>query len=76
MPKKKESPKNEVSKLLEEFTEDLVTPGERKRMIAEAAYYRAEQHGFDPTSIEEDWYEAEKAIDSVLFREAEESLAH
>jgi len=76
MAKKKSSPKKHVDNTLEEYAESLITPGERKRMIAEAAYYRAEQHGFDPGFVEEDWHEAEKAIDSVLFKEVEETAEH
>jgi hypothetical protein len=36
---------------------------ERRRRIAEAAYYRAEQRGFAPGGEESDWIEAEKEID-------------
>jgi len=76
MPRKKTSPKQRTDNTLEEFTETLVTPEEREDMIAEAAYYRAEQHGFDPGNIDDDWYEAEKVVDEVLFREVEESMEH
>lgn len=76
MPSKKSSPKKHADNTLEECTESLITPGERKRMIAEAAYYRAEQHGFDPGFVEEYWYEAEKAIDSMLFKDVEEATEH
>jgi hypothetical protein len=39
-------------------------PGEpqRKAMIAEAAYYRAEKRGFIPGMELEDWLEAEQEI--------------
>lgn len=36
---------------------------ERRRRIAEAAYYRAERRGFAPGKEEDDWYEAEKEVD-------------
>jgi hypothetical protein len=39
---------------------------ERRQMIAEAAYFRAEQRGFDPGQQEQDWLEAESMVDSVL----------
>lgn len=39
---------------------------ERQRMIAEAAYYRAEQRGFEPGAELEDWLEAEAAVDRAL----------
>ena len=36
---------------------------ERRRRIAEAAYYRAQRRGFAPGQEENDWYEAEKEVD-------------
>ena len=38
-------------------------PEERRRNIAEAAYYRALRRGFEPGREDEDWIEAEKQID-------------
>jgi hypothetical protein len=35
-------------------------------MIAEAAYYKAEQRGFAGGNPEQDWWEAEKEIESLL----------
>lgn len=43
-----------------------VTPEERNRLIAEAAYYRAEQHGFNPESQVDDWLAAEAEVDTML----------
>jgi hypothetical protein len=40
--------------------------GERRRMVAEAAYYRAAQRGFAPGSEVEDWLEAEAQIRARL----------
>ena len=37
-----------------------------QEMIAEAAYYKAEQRGFVPGFEEEDWLEAENEIRSML----------
>ena len=37
-----------------------------QEMIAEAAYYKAEQRGFVPGFEEEDWLEAENEIISML----------
>lgn len=37
---------------------------ERRRRIAEAAYYRAEQRGFAPGNEDDDWLTAEKDIDA------------
>src|SRR4051812_15107771 len=41
-------------------------PELRRAMIAEAAYYRAEQRGFEPGRDFEDWCAAETDIDSQL----------
>ncbi len=38
---------------------------ERDRMIAEAAYFRAERRGFAPGNEMEDWLQAESEIDSL-----------
>lgn len=40
--------------------------GERMQMIADAAYYRAEQRGFTPGYELEDWISAERQIASML----------
>jgi len=39
---------------------------EWRDMVATAAYYRAESRGFDGTSIDDDWYEAEAELRSRL----------
>ncbi len=44
----------------------VLTDDQRRRMIAEAAYYRAERRGFIGGSPEQDWIEAEAEIDRVL----------
>ena len=44
-------------------TERAVDPEVRRLMIAEAAYYCAEQRGFEPGHELEDWLEAEARID-------------
>lgn len=38
----------------------------REQMIAEAAYYRAEQRGFTPGNEMSDWLEAEADVEGVL----------
>lgn len=45
------------------------SPEERQRMIAEAAYYRAERRGFDGGDQTQDWLEAEAEVDARLRRE-------
>lgn len=39
---------------------------DRRRLIAEAAYFRAEQRGFVPGNEVEDWLAAEMEIDALL----------
>ena len=39
---------------------------QRRAMIAEAAYYRAERRGFEPGYELEDWYGAERDIERAL----------
>lgn len=43
-----------------------VTPERRQTMVAEAAYYIAEQRGFGEGHELEDWLLAEKQIDATL----------
>lgn len=43
-----------------------ITPEQRERMIAEAAYYRAEHRGFQSGDPQQDWLEAEAEIDQML----------
>jgi hypothetical protein len=55
------SPREEVSvKAVHLLGED------RRRLIAEAAYFRAEQRGFVPGSELEDWLAAELEIDALI----------
>ena len=42
----------------------LPAPFERERLIAEAAYFRAERRGFAPGGDMQDWLEAEAEIES------------
>lgn len=44
----------------------LVSPEERMRLIAEAAYFKAEQRGFAEGDELGDWIEAEAEIDALL----------
>lgn len=43
-----------------------VTPEERWRMVAEAAYLRAEKRGFSGGNPTDDWLAAEAEIDKIL----------
>lgn len=40
-----------------------LSPEERYRQIAEAAYYIAEKRGFAPGNPSDDWYQAEAEVD-------------
>ncbi len=40
---------------------------DRHHMISTAAYYRAEQHGFDGVHEMQDWLEAEAEIDEKFY---------
>lgn len=42
----------------------------RRRLIAEAAYFRAERRGFQPGFESQDWEEAEAEVDARLHAEA------
>lgn len=41
-------------------------PEERERMIAEAAFFRAERRGFVPSGELEDWLQAEREIERLV----------
>ena len=41
---------------------------ERRRMIAESAYYRAQRRGFRAGNPDLDWIEAEAEIDAMLIQ--------
>ena len=43
-----------------------ITSAQRNRMIAEAAYYRAEHRGFQGGDPVQDWLEAEAEINRIL----------
>lgn len=44
----------------------IVPPEERHHLIAEAAYFRAENRGFQGGCPVQDWLEAEREIDQLL----------
>ena len=45
-----------------------ITPKQRIEMIATAAYYIAERHGFKPERADEDWREAERQIEAEMHK--------
>ena len=44
----------------------VLNAGERRQMIEQAAYFRAESRGFVGGCPEQDWYEAEAQINRML----------
>jgi len=52
-----------------------VSDDERRRMVAEAAYYRAQQRGFTAGGEVDDWLEAEREI-TQRFRSGAARHAH
>jgi hypothetical protein len=46
-----------------------VTSEEKRRLIAEAAYYRAEHRSFAPGNEMEDWLSAETEIETILSKD-------
>lgn len=47
---------------------------ERRRMIAESAYFRAQRRGFELGHADEDWLAAETEVDAELGRREREAL--
>ncbi|MEW7984235.1 MAG: DUF2934 domain-containing protein [Candidatus Thiodiazotropha sp.] len=52
-----------------------VDPQLRLDMIAEAAYFIAEKHGFDPQRATQDWQQAEAQIDEMLKSKYDEATS-
>lgn len=50
--------------------ETAISSQDRRRMIAEAAYFHAERRGFEGGNADQDWYQAEREIDELLARYA------
>jgi hypothetical protein len=51
-----------------------VDADERRKMIAEAAYFRAQRRGFELGHADEDWLAAETEVDAELARREREAL--
>lgn len=47
-------------------TKPALTPAERAKMVAEAAYYLAEKRGFKGGNEIADWAAAEKQVDALI----------
>jgi hypothetical protein len=57
-----------INDLVSDAPSEATTDMERQRHIAEAAYYRAQHRGFAAGRHEEDWLEAERAVDESASR--------
>jgi hypothetical protein len=64
--KKKGTEKDKKSKKAKRAESPKVTREQRLEMIATAAYYIAERHGFTPGESQADWRAAEKEVDAML----------
>ncbi len=62
----KVSKKANAEKSAQPVGDDQVTAEQRQEMIATAAYFIAQRHGFTPGESEADWRAAESEIDSLL----------
>jgi hypothetical protein len=69
-PVKPRAPRKSAARTTKSATNfsSFVDPEKRAALIAEAAYYRAEQRGFAPGHEEEDWLAAENEVDAALMR--------
>ncbi|MCU7876870.1 MAG: DUF2934 domain-containing protein [Candidatus Thiodiazotropha sp. (ex Lucinoma borealis)] len=63
--RKKDKKREKKAKKLKQKA-STITPEQRLDMIATAAYYIAEKHGFDPLRATQDWEDAEQQIDAIL----------
>ncbi len=64
--KKASGVKRTRAKKANDVTKPIITSEERQRMIAEAAYYKAEQRGFQGGNPEDDWIEAAAEVDRMI----------
>ena len=64
--KKSSSAKKKTAARTEQPSRLAITPEERWKMIAIAAYHRAEKRNFAPGNDFQDWVEAEKEIDKLM----------
>jgi Protein of unknown function (DUF2934) len=58
----KESPKTAKPAVFNSNARAEISPDELRKLVSEAAYYRAKQRGFAPGHEEEDWIQAEAEV--------------
>lgn len=66
----KKTPKKRVFQAPNDPQAQAITKEERHYLIAEAAYFIAEQRGFQGDAAMDDWLQAEAAIDARLLEDA------
>ncbi|HXH72465.1 MAG TPA: DUF2934 domain-containing protein [Mariprofundaceae bacterium] len=66
MPEAKKTTRKPARKASLKGAEVMSMLQERRNMVAEAAYYRAQQRDFAAGNEMEDWLEAEKEVDRQL----------
>ncbi|MDH5300985.1 MAG: DUF2934 domain-containing protein [Gammaproteobacteria bacterium] len=68
-------PRSKKASVMTELNINTLTQEERQQMIAETAYYIAEQHGFEPGRDQQNWLEAERQVDQMLSQHITENNA-
>jgi hypothetical protein len=53
-----------------ESSNSLITPEERHRIIAQAAFVKAQRRHFRDGNADDDWFEAEAEVEAMLARRA------
>ena len=53
---------NVIENATTQFDDEESSSLDRERLIAEAAYFRAEKRGFEPGQEQDDWFLAEQEI--------------
>lgn len=48
------------------FTANAITREERERLVAQAAYFRAQHRNFKGCDVKQDWQEAEQEVDKMF----------
>ena len=67
----KPAPRTEKRPAFENTARADISPEELRKLISEAAYFRAKQRGFEPGHELEDWIQAEAEVMSRIERRAE-----
>jgi hypothetical protein len=63
--------RNRTAEVIPSAPPMMVSAEQRRAMIAEAAYLRAERRGFEGGDPVADWLESEREVDALLTRSAD-----